>query len=193
MIVCLTGKIGSGKTTSLEHIKSLHIPTFEMDKYIHDIYKVNCAGYNLIKRTFGSEYVNEFEVNRKKLGTLVFNNPKKLDQLNSLMLPIMRSKILELKEQYKDSLIVVELAIYINHELYFNNIFDYIIQLIPDFGIENKKLKDLSWFKNKHDLKDPIKSIIINDSIIVKNNSTIAKLKENITKTINGIIEANKM
>ena len=97
MLICITGQIGSGKTSLLNEFKSLGFKTFEMDKYIHEIYKKNKIGYQLIKKNFGDSYVNEIEVDRKKLGQLVFNDNKKLNKLNSLTIPLIRQKILELK------------------------------------------------------------------------------------------------
>ena len=97
MLICITGQIGSGKTSLLNEFKSLDFKTFEMDKYIHEIYKKNKIGYQLIKKNFGDSYVNEIEVDRKKLGQLVFNDNKKLNKLNSLTIPLIRQKILELK------------------------------------------------------------------------------------------------
>ncbi|MDE6476999.1 MAG: dephospho-CoA kinase, partial [Mycoplasmoidaceae bacterium] len=91
------------------------------DEYIHQIYKKNKIGYLKIKKAFGKEYVNSKEVDRKKLGSLVFTNSKYLKKLNNITLPLIRDKIIELKN--KKELFFCELAIYINHEKYFKKYF----------------------------------------------------------------------
>ena len=113
-----------------------------MDKYIHEIYKKNKIGYQLIKKNFGDSYVNEIEVDRKKLGQLVFNDNKKLNKLNSLTIPLIRQKILELKNINEH--IFVELGIYLKYEKIFNDLFDRIILIKGKSEIETKKLQNLS-------------------------------------------------
>ena len=142
MIICITGKTGSGKTTLIEILSNKGYRIFETDAYIKEIYKKGEIGYNAILNSFGKEYVNEIEVDRKKLGKLVFNDKAKLDQLNSITLPIIRNKIIELKKT--NSLIFVELAIYLNYKETFENLFDKVVLVRGSEEIENNKLKKMN-------------------------------------------------
>ena len=142
MLICVTGQIGSGKTSVLDEFKNLGFKTFEMDKYIHEVYKKNEIGYKLIKKNFGDSYVTNTEVNRKKLGQLVFNNNMMLDKLNALTIPLIQQKILELKQQ--NELIFIELGIFLKYEKQFKDLFDYVILVKGKSEIETKKLQDLS-------------------------------------------------
>ena len=93
MKICITGKPGSGKTYALEYFQSLGHNVFETDKYINEIYQKNAIGYELIKKTFGDQFVNNHEVDRQKLGRLVFSNEKILKKLSNLINPLIAKKI----------------------------------------------------------------------------------------------------
>ena len=183
MLICITGQIGSGKTSLLNKFKSLGFKTFEMDKYIHEIYKKNKIGYQLIKKNFGDSYVNEIEVDRKKLGQLVFNDNKKLNKLNSLTIPLIRQKILELKNINEH--IFVELGIYLKYEKLFNDLFDHIILIKGKSEIETKKLQNLSWFNKKSDIFSPLEVHEEKGFIVLENNKDKKHIKNLANKTIN--------
>ena len=183
MLICITGQIGSGKTSLLNKFKSLGFKTFETDKYIHEIYKKNKIGYQLIKKNFGDSYVNEIEVDRKKLGQLVFNDNKKLNKLNSLTIPKKKKKILELKNINEN--IFVELGIYLKYENLFNDLFDHIILIKGKSEIETKKLQNLSWFNKKSDIFSPLEVHEEKGFIVLENNKDKKHIKNLAKKTIN--------
>ena len=119
MLICITGLTGSGETTALQYIASKGYETFEVDKYIHSIYNKGDKGYEVIRDTFGPQYVNDNGVDRQKLGQLVFNNKDELNKLNNLMLPFIKQKLRELKKE--DKLIFDELAISLNYDEHVKN------------------------------------------------------------------------
>jgi dephospho-CoA kinase len=144
MLICVTGEINSGKTTALTIIKKQGYHTFSMDEYIHRIYKINKIGYQLIKKNFGDKYVNSREVDREKLGKLVFSNKQALNQLNKLMIPIMLDKIQEISEKF--DVLFIELGIYIYHESLFYHFFDKVIFINAKNLIRNQKFKEKKAF-----------------------------------------------
>ena len=88
-IIGLTGGIGSGKTLIANYIKSLGIPVYIADdeaKKIMDTDEVIQA----ISSTFGEEIIENNKVNREKLSKLVFDNPEKLQKLNSIIHPLVK-------------------------------------------------------------------------------------------------------
>ncbi len=194
MIICITGVSGVGKSTALKIIQKQGFKTFEMDQYIHDIYRFNEIGYNLIKKTFGNEYVNKVEVDRKKLGKLVFGDNNKLLLLNKLVQPLMTDK---LKELAKNHLIYVELAIYLNYLDVFEPYFDEVILIVGKRDIVNENNKKKFSHVGKFSTMDvgnthnPIKTPCIQTNLIVNNIGSIEefgndlkKMLEKINKTI---------
>lgn len=116
-IVGLTGGIGSGKTAVTKYLSSLGAGVVNCDLVAHETYKIGTRGYDLIVRNFGTEILDEDRnVDRKKLGAIVFNDKEKLNKLNSFLWPL----VLELAmkrtaELYNDGheIVVLEAAILI--------------------------------------------------------------------------------
>lgn len=74
-IIGLTGGIGSGKTSISKRLENLGAGTINCDTVAHQVYKSGQTGYNAILDVFGREILGEdSEIDRKKLGNIVFND-----------------------------------------------------------------------------------------------------------------------
>ena len=95
--VGLTGGIGAGKSTVGRVFETLGIPRFDADKYAHQIYKEDQQVREAVVQRFGLEIaiLNDegeiIDVDRKKLGAIVFSNEENLDFLNELVHPAVRN------------------------------------------------------------------------------------------------------
>lgn len=186
MKICITGKVGSGKTTAIEFLKKLGYTTYIVDEYIHKIYEKGQPGYQMIVDNFGKKFVNDKEVDRKKLGQYIFSNEQHLNKLNDLTKPLIYQWIKQIKDE--DEPIFIELGIYLNHIKYFEKLFDQVIVIIGQEHLQNMKLNDLGWSKNHALMINPIKSTNTNNFITIDNNGTIENFYQNITKKISEII-----
>ena len=190
MLVCITGKIGSGKSIVLNQYKKLGYKTLEMDSYIHSIYKPSKIGFELIKKNFGLEYVNDKGVDRKKLGQLVFKSKEMLNKLNAITLPLIKNKILYFKKQ--KGIIFIELGIYITNQRYFNNCFDLVILVKGKKQTTNQKLSKLAWKGNKSLVNWDVRLAKKDNIFVLDNASSINQLKTNVKKSINFIKNYSK-
>lgn len=85
-IIGLTGGIGSGKTTVAKMFMANGIPVYIADeeaKKLMDSKEIILQ----VEKVFGSEVVLNKKIDRAKLSKIVFNNPKKLEQLNKIVHP----------------------------------------------------------------------------------------------------------
>ncbi len=85
-IIGLTGGIGSGKSTVAKYFKSLGIPIYIADQEAKKISETPEV-LQSIKNIFGKEIFDKNKLNREKLSKIVFNDPEKLKQLNSIIHP----------------------------------------------------------------------------------------------------------
>jgi len=85
-IIGLTGGIGSGKTTIAKHIISLGIPVYIADDKAKKILMLP-ETLKSLKLVFGNAIFEGEILNKDKLSAIVFNNPKKLKQLNQITHP----------------------------------------------------------------------------------------------------------
>lgn len=114
-VIGLTGGIGSGKSTVSQYLAELGAVILDADKVGHEAFKPNTEAWYEVVATFGKQILTPGgEVNRKKLGEIVFNNAESLSRLNQIMHPrmydIIKAQIEEYRRQRAD-VVVLEAAV----------------------------------------------------------------------------------
>jgi len=85
--VGLTGNIGSGKSTVAHIFSIMGVPVFYADVEANNISSLKETQREIVKE-FGEKIVDDSgEIDRKKLGDLVFSDPKKLHLINQIIHP----------------------------------------------------------------------------------------------------------
>lgn len=93
-IVGLTGGIASGKSTVSNLFKSNDIPVVDADVVAREALKKGSGGWKKVFEAFGEEILlDNGEVNRPRLGQIVFADPDKRQFLNRLLAPYISSGI----------------------------------------------------------------------------------------------------
>ena len=124
-IIGLTGGIGSGKTTLVNYMESLGIPVFIADE---EAKKAMQSPHVLeeVKTSFGNSIFENGQLNRQQLASIVFSNPNKLKELNSIIHPEVKRLFAIWLDQHKTvPFVVYEAAILFESGSYQNC--DYII------------------------------------------------------------------
>jgi len=88
--IVLTGGIATGKSTVATIFKGYGFEIIDADKIAHEMLDLH---HKEIARLFGSEYVEEEKVVRKKLGALIFANEKEKKRLEALLHPLIFEEI----------------------------------------------------------------------------------------------------
>ena len=108
-IIGLTGGIGSGKTMVANYIKSLGVPVYIADDEAGELMTTNKV-IEAISSAFGNEVLDNGTLNRDKLAQIVFNNPEKLEKLNSIVHPEVKKHFDTWVEKHKAYPFVVKEA-----------------------------------------------------------------------------------
>jgi len=88
----ITGSIASGKSTVINLLKERGFSVIDADVIAHEQLEI-CKGE--IVEVFGEQILNEAgKIDRKKLGAIVFNEPKKLKNLEQILHPKIKAEIL---------------------------------------------------------------------------------------------------
>lgn len=89
--IALTGGIATGKSTAASILKSLGYSIIDADTIAHEVLAQHSAR---VIETFGNEICDSaLQIDRKKLGAIVFANPEKLRILESIVHPIIAQTI----------------------------------------------------------------------------------------------------
>jgi dephospho-CoA kinase len=86
--VGLTGGIASGKTTVASMLRDLDCPVLNLDPLGHELLEQGQEAYDEVVRDFGQEVLDAHgNVDRRKLGEIIFANPQKRERLNQILHP----------------------------------------------------------------------------------------------------------
>ena len=87
-VIGLTGNIACGKSLVLRELQALGAETFDADRVAHDVMRHGTDAWHAIVDRFGEEVVGEDgEINRRKLGSIVFSDPAALEDLDQIVHP----------------------------------------------------------------------------------------------------------
>jgi dephospho-CoA kinase len=88
LLLGITGGIGSGKSTVCKVFQTLGVPVYDADSRAKYLMTTDGILMSQITKEFGDlSYDNLGQINRTYLAANVFNNPEKLEKLNSLVHP----------------------------------------------------------------------------------------------------------
>jgi dephospho-CoA kinase len=113
----LTGGIGTGKSLVSQFLQDQGINVINADLLGHEAYLPETVGFDQVVAEFGGHIVGENgEVDRKKLGPIVFSDSANMDRLNTIMHPLIKGMIqgrLDELESKGQEIAVVEAAVLI--------------------------------------------------------------------------------
>lgn len=101
MIIGLTGSIASGKSTVAKMMTALGLPIVDADVVARDVVEPGTGTLALIVQNFGADILLEDgNLNRPKLGDIIFHEPAKRKILNDIMHPAIRQEMLRQRDAY---------------------------------------------------------------------------------------------
>jgi dephospho-CoA kinase len=96
LVIGLTGGVASGKTTVSNILKSLGVILINADLIGHRTYEKGTDCYHKLIEQFGNTIVAENgEINRRRLGDLVFSDKSKMNELTGIVWPAIRKMLIK--------------------------------------------------------------------------------------------------
>jgi len=101
-VIGLTGGIGSGKSTVAGFLVELGAAILSADEVGHEALKPDTEIWRQVVAAFGQQILApDGNIDRKKLGDIVFSNPESLSRLNRIMHPTMYDMVKAQLEEYR--------------------------------------------------------------------------------------------
>lgn len=98
LTIGLTGGIGSGKSVVADLLRKQGASIIDADRLGHEAYAPNSEAWRQVVAAFGDDILTtEGEIDRRKLGSIVFADPAQLERLNGIMHPLMAEMVEERK------------------------------------------------------------------------------------------------
>lgn len=139
----LTGGIAAGKSTVLEMFKNYGFQIFDADSVAREVVVPGSIGLQQIVAKFGSKMLqSDGTLNRKKLGSVVFSDHQKLQELNAITRPLIKEKILQMVSEVKksSSMTISIFEIQLLFEGGYQDYFDGVISLYVKPEIQLRRL-----------------------------------------------------
>ncbi|MGT2764406.1 dephospho-CoA kinase [Streptococcus intermedius] len=93
-IIGITGGIASGKSVVTDFLRSQGYQVIDADQVVHELQKLGGRLYQVLLSEFGTEILlADGQLDRKKLGTLLFSRPNLLEKSSRLQNDIIREEL----------------------------------------------------------------------------------------------------
>jgi dephospho-CoA kinase len=146
VILGITGKIASGKSTVCGYIKNIkeNALVLDIDGLAKDIYSKRTDVVDRLRELFGTEVFGcAGDLDFESMASKVFSNNKELEKLNRLMFPLIRDEVKNIIDKNSDKdYIIIDAAVLFDCKL--DLLCDYII--LVDTSYENRR----TFLKNKN-------------------------------------------
>lgn len=149
-VIGITGGVGSGKSVVLQYVKEqFHAYVIDADKVAHSLQKPGNLCYDAIVDYFGTGILTpKGEIDRKKLGALVFADKQKLQMLNAIMHPHVKKEIIKMadtaKKQGEHPYCFIEAALLIEEQ--YDAICDELWYIYAKKELREKRLMDFRGY-----------------------------------------------
>ncbi|KAF5440788.1 dephospho-CoA kinase [Pediococcus sp. EKM202D] len=186
VIVGLTGGIAMGKTTISQFLKSKAIPVVDADQIAHEILTVDEVKVKLMD-TFGESILDKNQnIDRRKLGPIVFNDQRQLEKLNIIVQPYIRTEIVRQLDTFSASKVVV-LDAPVLFEQGYEKMVDYLMVIKTSAQIQVERLMQRDSLneidaQKRIQAQMPIEEKVKKADIVVDTSGTIEETRSQVVK-----------
>jgi dephospho-CoA kinase len=191
LTIGLTGGIASGKSTVSKMLREIGIPVIDADIEARLAVEQGEAAYNDIVRYFGKDILDQDgNINREKLGLIVFHDEEKRKALNSFVHPAVRERMLakvEEAKQNKEKAIVLDIPLLIEGNLQY--MADKILLVYVNEETQLQRLMERNHYSKEEALarinsQMPIAEKVKHADKVIDNNGTIAETKQQLEQIL---------
>lgn len=189
-IIGLTGGIASGKSTVSNYFKTLNIPVIDADRIAREVMGAGQPVIAKIVETFGHDVLHENgEINRQRLGTIIFETAKQREALNKLVQPKIRTAITEEINRFvqqSEPLIVLDIPLL--YEEGYEELVDEVMVINVDSGLQKERLmkrdSNLTAAEacNRITAQMPLAEKAARADIVIDNNRTVQDTLEQVKR-----------
>jgi dephospho-CoA kinase len=192
LIIGLTGGIASGKSTVARMLQDMDIPIIDADIEARKVVEKGEKAYLQIVKAFGSEILTATgDIDRVKLGSIVFHNEDKRLQLNEIVHPAVRERMNDEKVKYVDSgnsVVVLDIPLLFESKL--THMVDKTILVYVDAEVQLNRLMSRNQLIESEAMARINSQMPLNEKnkladAVIDNNGTIHDTKTQLIQILN--------
>jgi dephospho-CoA kinase len=139
-VIGITGGIGSGKSTLSQLFEIWGIPVYIADTQAKKLMNDSIEIRKQLTREFGEAIYLENSLDRKKLASLIFNNPDNISYVNSIVHPAVYTDFQIWARKKKETTIAIESAILFDSG--FDSFCNFKITVIAPLEVRIKRVME---------------------------------------------------
>ena len=188
----LTGSIATGKSTVSLMFEDFDIPVIDADKLAREVVYPGEEAYQLVVDTFGEAILREDKtLDRKLLGEIIFTDEAKRQQLNRIVHPAIRKKMIEKRDVLiagGAAFVVLDIPLLLESKL--EHFVDKIMVVYVDEKIQLQRLMARNDYTEEEALQRirsqmPVKEKAQLADAIINNNGSKNETFKQLEKIIN--------
>ena len=187
----LTGGIATGKSTVAAILRDLGRPVVDADVLAREVVRLGSPGLSAIIKAFGQGVLTSTgELDRRKLGQIVFSDFDKRERLESILHPLIQAKRAEERRALERQ--GCELAFYDVPLLFEKNMegeFDSTILVYSTRELQEKRLRENVKLSDgeivrRLEAQLPIDQKLKRATHVIRNESSIAELRRQVKELV---------
>ena len=187
MIIGITGSSGAGKSTVCEILEAYYkVTIINADKVARKLSKRGTNYVIDIISKFGKSIVDENgELKRRKLAEIIYNDPKKREELNKCTFKYIKKEIERQIKKAQADTIIIDAPLLFESEL--NKICDKVIGVISNRELQTERIVarddiDYEDAEKRLNAQQTNEFYMNKCDAIIENNNNLKSIKENVEK-----------
>lgn len=187
MIIGITGSSGAGKSTVCEILEAYYkVTIINADKVARKLSKRGTNYVIDIISKFGKSIVDENgELKRRKLAEIIYNDPKKREELNKCTFKYIKKEIERQIKKAQTDTIIIDAPLLFESEL--NKICDKVIGVISNRELQIERIVarddiDYEDAEKRLNAQQTNEFYMNKCDAIIENNNNLKSIKENVEK-----------
>ena len=187
LVIGLTGGIASGKSTAAQQLSELGATVLDADVLGHEVYKPGRPAWRKIVAAFGEGIRGPAgEIDRKRLGALVFGDPQAMQRLTGIVWPVMKREMAQRLRRLAEAgtpIVVLEAAVLL--EAGWDDLVNEVWALSVSPEVAASRLVERTGI-SLIEANKRLAAQMSNDErvrkadVIIENNGTLADLRERV-------------
>jgi dephospho-CoA kinase len=186
-IIGLTGSLKTGKSTAAKFFKDCGAVVIDADKIVHESIQRRGKCFTKVVKIFGKEILSKGEIDRKKLGQIVFHDPKQLVKLEKIIHPVVVGEIKAAIKSYRrkqaKKVLVLDVPLLIESGL--DKLVDVTVVVAAKQRLQIQRAVQQLHVSPQQALKRiqaqmPLKEKIQWADCVIENNGTIPNLRKKV-------------
>ncbi len=188
LVIGLTGGIATGKTLVSNIFKRLGARVIDLDEIAREVVRPGLPAWREIVEAFGQGIlIQGGEIDRKRLGEIVFNNPDLLKKLNAITHPRIleeaRRRIERIRREEPDAIIIVDAALLV--ESGYHQEMDRVIVVYADEEVQLERLMRRNGLSREEAEKRvraqmPIEEKLSYADYVIQNNGSVEETEREV-------------